>query len=181
MSDAPYGYDEPQPPAGPNPAVKGRVMAPAIFLIIVGALNLLWALFELGDGVFSLTRSPAELHDQQIKTSEAMIDAFVQDADTKEKLKDQIESQAGDPQTEYAKAVGGTFAGALFWLIASIVTLFGAWRMMALKSYGLAVTGAIVAAIPCVSCPGGCCFIGQIAGIWALIVLLNTDVRSAFR
>ena len=48
MSDAPYEPDG-LPPQGPDPqALRGRVSVPAIFLIVVGALNLLAALFEIG-------------------------------------------------------------------------------------------------------------------------------------
>ena len=34
--------------------------------------------------------------------------------------------------------------------------------------------------VPCVSC-AGCCGVGEVIGLWALIVLLSADVRSAFR
>lgn len=46
MSDDLYGLDA--PPSGPNrEAVKGRLRPPAIFLIVVGALNLLAAVYFL--------------------------------------------------------------------------------------------------------------------------------------
>jgi hypothetical protein len=52
--------------------------------------------------------------------------------------------------------------------------------MVSLKSYGLAMTGSILAAIPCLSAMG-CCGIGEAVGIWSLIVLMSADVKSAFR
>jgi hypothetical protein len=39
---------------------------------------------------------------------------------------------------------------------------------------------AIAAALLCIS-PMGCCGIGEGAGIWSFVVLMNADVRSAFR
>ena len=75
--------------------------------------------------------------------------------------------------------VGPTFYlgwGGLTALVA-VLTLFGSIRMLSLHSYGLAMFGAILTAIPCVT---PCCLVGQIAGIWAIIVLMNPDVRRAF-
>jgi hypothetical protein len=45
-----------------------------------------------------------------------------------------------------------------------------------LKSYGLAMTSSILAMIPC----HVCCMVGLPIGIWALIVLLKPEVKSAF-
>jgi hypothetical protein len=178
MSEAPYDYDQPggQPPMGPDTqAAKSRVTAPAIFLIIVGVLNLIAGVFELGSGVVNISKNPAELKQQQIDLYKQMFT----DPDMQKQMLANIENQ--DPQTLYNESVWGAIGTGVFWLVVSLVILFGGARMMGLRSYGLAVTGAILAAIPCVSCPGGCCFLGQIAGIWALIVLLNSDVRAAFR
>jgi hypothetical protein len=177
MSEAPYDYDQPggQPPGPDYQAAKSRVTAPAIFLIVVGVLNLIAAVFELGSGVVNVGKSPAELKQQQIDLYKQMFS----DPDMQKKALENIENQ--DPQTLYNESVWGSVGTGVFWLVVSFLILFGGVRMMGLKSYGLAVTGAILAAIPCVSCPGACCFIGEIAGIWALIVLLNSDVRSAFR
>jgi len=40
------------------------------------------------------------------------------------------------------------------------------------------VLGAILTAIPILS---PCCLLGQIVGIWALVVLFNSDVHAAFK
>ena len=48
--------------------------------------------------------------------------------------------------------------------------------MKTLKSYPLALTGSIVAMLPC-SC---CCVIGLPIGVWAVIVLLKPAVKLAF-
>jgi predicted lysophospholipase L1 biosynthesis ABC-type transport system permease subunit len=55
--------------------------------------------------------------------------------------------------------------------------IFGALKMKDLSSYGLALAAAILVMVPCLS---PCCFLGIPVGIWALVVLLNQDVKRAF-
>ena len=57
------------------------------------------------------------------------------------------------------------------------IVLLGAIKMKRLESYALAVTASILAMMPC----SGCCIIGLPLGIWALVVLCDHNVRSAFR
>src|SRR5262249_61811974 len=70
----------------------------------------------------------------------------------------------------------GVGSGAVAALCA-LLTVLGGVRMLALKSYGLAVTAAVITAVPCIS-PSACCLLGEGIGIWALAVLLSPDVRS---
>ena len=60
----------------------------------------------------------------------------------------------------------------------SVLVIVGASRMKNLENYGLSMTAAIVAMIPCI---GPCCLIGLPFGIWALVVLNDPQVRGAFR
>lgn len=62
----------------------------------------------------------------------------------------------------------------------SIFLLIGAGKMKQLNNYALAVAAAIVAVVPCIApC---CCGVVSIGfGIWALVVLCDPLVRSAFR
>ena len=62
-------------------------------------------------------------------------------------------------------------------LLAAIIMFAGGWKMMSLKNYGLAIAASICAFLPC-SCP--CCFIGIGFGIWSLVVLSKSDVKSQF-
>ncbi len=81
-------------------------------------------------------------------------------------------------------AMGTLFSGVIglvfnvIWLLMGGVVIFGAIKMKALQSYGLALTAAILAALPCTS---PCCFLGLPIGIWAIVVLMNQDVKAAFR
>ena len=82
-------------------------------------------------------------------------------------------------------AIASLFSGVIglvfsaVWMVFGGVVIFGALKMKALQSYGLAMTAAIVAMLPCTS--GWCCLLGLPLGIWALVVLMNNDVKAAFR
>lgn len=73
-----------------------------------------------------------------------------------------------------AKAVIGAI---LLGGITNMVTLLGGVMMLRLKMRALAVTGAILAMVPCLSC---CWPLGLGMGIWALVALNDPTVRSAF-
>ncbi len=59
----------------------------------------------------------------------------------------------------------------------SAVILLGGLKMLKLRNYGLCVAAAVIALVPCLS---PCCCLGLPIGIWALVVLLKPEVKSAF-
>lgn len=77
---------------------------------------------------------------------------------------------SGDPE-ESARAVG-SIVGALIGLVLSIAGLFGAIKMIRLRSWGAALTASILAIFPFYFCLP--------IGIWAVIVLSMENVRNAF-
>jgi len=60
----------------------------------------------------------------------------------------------------------------------SVLVILGAVRMKRLESYGFAMASAIIAMVPCIS---PCCVLGFPFGLWAIIVLQEGHVRTAFR
>ncbi len=70
----------------------------------------------------------------------------------------------------------GTISGLVTLAIGAFI-LVGMFRMMKLRSHGMAVAASILAMIPCVS---PCCCLGLPFGIWALVVLLRPEVKAAF-
>lgn len=58
------------------------------------------------------------------------------------------------------------------------LVLFGAIKMLSLKSHGWAKTAAVIACIPCLS---PCYIFGIPFGIWALVVMADPAVMRAFR
>ena len=55
--------------------------------------------------------------------------------------------------------------------------IFGAMKMKQLQNYNLALAAAVIAMIPCLS---PCCLLGLPIGIWALVILIKPEVKSAF-
>lgn len=70
-----------------------------------------------------------------------------------------------------------SFAVMLVGLIYSLVILIGGRKMQQLQSYRMAMTAAVLALVPC----HPCFFVTLPVGIWSLIVLLDPQVRNAFR
>jgi hypothetical protein len=69
-----------------------------------------------------------------------------------------------------------SFASNAIGLGMSVTIGYGAWHMRKLKNYGLALTAAILAAVPC----SPCCLFTVPIGIWALIVLVDPHVKGEF-
>jgi hypothetical protein len=148
-------------------AIKSKVTVPAVLLIVVAILNLLAGAYNTYAGVQVMLVPP-----DQFQQAEAQMTA--EQKREMEKLK-----EAGFDFQSLVKnfAVGFVVLG-IIEVLCGLVTLFGGIKMMSLQSYGLAMTGAVLAAIPCIS---PCCLLGQIAGIWGMVVLMSQDVKSAFR
>jgi hypothetical protein len=72
----------------------------------------------------------------------------------------------------------GIYGIAVISLIVSPLILFGGIRMMKGQSRGLAVVAALFSILPLTSC---CFFVGAIFGIWAIVVLLQADVKAFFQ
>jgi hypothetical protein len=163
----PSDRDPYQPAPGPSTeAARDRVRLPAIFLIVVGALNLLAALCGFGLGAM-FKSMPADQFDKMMQQQNPG-----QYADMKK--------QGWTVQDILNIYIYGGFGGGGIALIASLVTILGGVCMLSLKGYGFAVLASIVTAVPCVS-PSACCVLGIVIGIWSVVVLMNADVRAAFR
>jgi hypothetical protein len=91
-----------------------------------------------------------------------------------------MEQPPQTPEELKMQTVAGSLGSGVVGALLALLTLIGGIRMRGLRSYGLAMVGAIIAMIPCLS-PSACCILGEVAGIWAIAVLLNQDVKSAFR
>ena len=163
---------EPVPRPASYQAIRDKVSLPGIFLIVVGVLNLVAAAAEVGAGVYAQQLPDAEIERllDELEKNFPEIGKQMREEVKKAGSLEQIKKQAARQQFIYAAGHA----------VLALLTIFGGISMMRLRRFGLAVTGAIVAAIPCIS-PMGCCLIGEVVGIWALVVLFNTDVNLAFK
>ncbi len=171
----PQGYPPesypPMPPdrdpyaTGPG-AVSNRVTPPAVALLVVAALNLVLSLILVVVGI-GYSQMPADkLEEMMERQNPAQFQNMKQNGITVD--------------TILKIYIYGGLGGGAVGLFVSLLTALGAIRMMMLRSYGLAVFVSVLAAIPCIS-PSSCCGIGEVIGIWSLVVLFSPDVRAAFR
>jgi hypothetical protein len=165
----PYQYRDPLDPNTPSETVKAaarnRVMGPAIFLIIVGVLNLVGALGCIPMGLICYALPPemveAQMKQQHPKEAEQM----------KQQNMNMKELVTIEGHFWIASGVAGLLTG--------VPILIGGIAMLGCRWYYLAILGSVVAMISPAGC--GCLFAGFVAGIWSLIVLINEEVRAAFR
>jgi hypothetical protein len=180
MSYDPSGFapDQPPPerpdwPGQPPPlslpdtsAARAKVQLPAIFLIVVGALNLLGAAGAGFVGAQFTRVPPAEVERMMQQRDPARWQQLRQEGWTAEQFL-QI-------------YVYGGFGTAVANVLSALIMIWGGSRMLVLKSYGLSVFASVLAAVPCISA-SACCGLGEIVGLWAVIVLARQEVREAFR
>jgi hypothetical protein len=160
------GQSERDPFAPPAAEIRQRVLGPAIGLMVIALFSLLGGLYFVINGAVNATIS-----DEQFKKNVTMFISPEQKAQF---------DDANFLRNMRTVTLGVCFGIGGASLFLSVLTLFGAIRMMMLKSYGLAVFVSVVAAIPCIS-PSACCGLGEGIGIWALVILLKPEVRAAFR
>lgn len=171
MSNNPYEM----PPGGFSPPGSGpgtgaalsKVSPPAIGLMVVGVINILLSIY----GVIMSGLVLAGIFDPnaaQREQFEEMAAQGGQEAEMAEMMMNIMTVTQGP--------VG--LVTNLIALIVGAIIVFGALKMKNLQSYGLALTSAIVAMIPCLS---SCCLVGLPIGIWALVVLLDNNVKQSFR
>jgi hypothetical protein len=139
-----------------------RTNVPGLFLIVTGILNMVAALMLLMTGVQQSRMTPDEF-ERAVSTDQ---------------LK---ELQKQGWTVEQVKRLASTiflFLGSIT-LASAFVMCYGGANMRSLNSYTVAVLGAVLAAVPFIS-PLGCCGLGEVVGIWCLVILLNPEVSSAF-
>jgi len=134
--------------------LEKKVKLPAIFLIVTAGLGMLLNLFSIISGI-SGGGSMGSMENLQ-------------------------GAQGGEIAELLAPFMTGTISivSGIIGLIIGVFIIFASLNMMKMKKWGLSMTGAIIAMIPCVS---PCCILGLPFGIWAIVVLSNTDVKAAFK
>jgi hypothetical protein len=78
---------------------------------------------------------------------------------------------------EALPGVGIMIGMAVAKLLLDGLTIYGALQMRQLRGWGLSLAGAIAAMVPC----SPCCILGIPMGIWALMILIDEEVKRAFR
>ena len=145
------------PPVYSQPSrTPAKVLAPAIAIVCLAVLNCVWAIDQLN---------------QSLKVIRALTSVAADDSVS--------EGTRGFAQRMSEKTVNRWIE----FIVAITVSLgmaIGGIMMMRMRIYPLALTGAILSMIPCATVTG-CCGAGQAIGIWALVILMNPEVRGSFR
>ena len=149
----------------PDPdAARAKVATPATMMILTGILCLI--LSVVGVGVM------ASGYDAQVAMLEWM-EGLQPAGKARDDFKKEVEkARTRDKSAEHIQNVVFGVIG----VIANVLILVGGVKMKQLKGYPLAMTGAVAAIVPLNSC----CCIALPIGIWALTVLVNSDVKAAF-
>lgn len=157
------------------PNVQGRTTGPGVVLIITAVLNILTSLGLL---IFGLGFAGAANNPEFQREFKKGMDEGLK----KEKLSPEERKQAEAMAKAMQEGIGSWGTGMMVFgglgLVFSIVIGLGGWMMMSMRSYGLAMAAAVLASLPCSS---PCCLIGIIGGIWGAVVLMNPEVKAAFR
>lgn len=79
--------------------------------------------------------------------------------------------------------IGGTVGIGFYVLnfIMGIVVAAAGWKMRNLESHTLCMVGAVALIIPCCGQVWCCWPLGLAFGIWAMVTLMNDDVKAAFQ
>ena len=139
-------------------SLKARIIAPAVGLLVVAIFSVLFTSLNLFANVFNRW--------------------FLQMAEHSNLPPEKLDGiREGIARGDFGVI---HYVAAVLNVCAALLILLGALRMMKQQSYGLAVAASILAMVPCVGTSICCCVIGLPIGLWALIVLMQSDVKAAF-
>ena len=152
----PGAYNRPpQPPRNYPQKTPGKLLAPAITLMVFGVFDFLYGILNL---VSNLT-GPKEIPPQLAG------DPFWE----------QMYANMNDPQSQ----VMGVVISIVMMFVA-MGLIGGGFMMMRRKVWGLAMAAAVIAIIPCTGVMD-CCLLAEVGvGIWAMVILFNQDIKAMF-
>lgn len=142
----------------PRPGAKAKLIVPAVGLILIGVLSVLYAIFN--SLLSGQTKSNIDRQIRQVEMSQAM--------DATQKKQFQLIMRL---YKDYMPLFNGLSA------VCGAVIGIGGFQMMSLSARPVCFAAAILSIIPFTNC---CCCLGCVFGVWAIIVMNLPDVRSGF-
>ncbi len=171
LDQEPANHDEySDPRLSPEEAsLAVRLAIPGAFLIFAGIFNLLISSLFLFAGIALANENPEDI-----------LARMRQDNPQQAQM---LEGQLAQANMTWERAIsiyrtGFLVAGGLG-IATGLLGIWGGRAMTRRQNHGMALAGALVTAIPCVT-PMGCLMLGPIFGFWALIVLMREDSWLAF-
>ena len=155
--------------------VRDRVQWPAMFLVANAALNLLVALLQTTHLV-SAAIAPA---DEAANFERELLQRLGGQPSPPLVGTRRVQPPHTDPEALKRRTLFAEAVLAFLLLLPALLALAGGVRMYQMRGYPLAVVGSLASAVPCLS-PMTCCCIGEVVGVWCVVVLLQPLVREAF-
>jgi hypothetical protein len=147
----------------PIPLARRQVRAPALALIAVAVLQIVYLVIML---VILISGQVGDQFDQEREKIEKNAQLNPVDRDL-----------ALNVLNGYEQFIAVAYPCDLaLCFVAAIVILLGAGQMLKLSSRGWARTSAILSMIPCFTC----CIWGIPLGMWAILVLIRPEVKRGF-
>ncbi|MFM7101227.1 MAG: GYF domain-containing protein [Verrucomicrobiota bacterium] len=134
-------------------AAVSQIQGPAIGLIILGAMGLVFSLLGLLSHFAGFDRAPA-LPSGLDERTQRLIQRW----------------------SEFGNQYGAVLNGVS--LAFAVVILLAGLKLRRLEGYGLVLAGAILAILPCTN---ACCCLGLPVGIWVLVAINQPGVKPHFR
>jgi hypothetical protein len=159
-----------------SPDVKGKTTGPGIVLIVTAILNVLTSIGLLVSG-FGMTAA-ANNPEFNREFKKGMDEGLKKNTQMNAEERKQAEAMAKGIQEGIGNYGMACIVSGVLGLVCSLVIGLGGGMMMGMRSYGLSMAASVLAILPCSS---PCCLIGAIGGIWGIVVMMNPDVKAAFR
>lgn len=144
-------------------SARRKVSTPAVFLI---AFGLIGVLLEVGSLALAFSK-PTMIADMY----KDMLEKQPPSPQRDDALK-QIKENEAAMRMDSPMSLGGYVLG----LVVNVLMVVGGLKMKSVSGYGLSMTGAIAGLIPI----SGCCCLAMPIGLWALITLMNADVKAGY-
>lgn len=142
---------------------KDQVKAPAIGLIVTAIISLIIIPLGVAQYVFLM---PAQMEQAR------------KDIEKNPQMKAEDKQKAKEIFDVYENVL--KVASPISWVLAAgtgILTLMAGMKLKNLTNPGMVKFGAVMSFIPCFS---GCCLLGLVFGIWALVAMGNSEVKAGF-
>lgn len=140
---------------------------PAVILLVLSGMNLIWNCYS----ILSSREMVSDPDAFEVRMHQEIDRQPNLKAEDRDRLKTWFSAEVIKQYSSWILVCPGIMT------VASLLTVLGCVQMLRLRAYGLCVLGGILALNP-LNCP--CCLLEVPFAIWALVVLLNSDVRRAF-
>lgn len=92
-----------------------------------------------------------------------------------------VQEAAAEGESPEAKIIAFIILFVMFGLppLLSFFTIFAMIRAMAVRNYGIVLTGFILSITPLSGCVS--CVVALIFGVWGIVVMFDDSVKAAFR